>query len=71
MSNIFEDDSDDAFYHVETFDEFMDKVNAHTISICGMSTDEFEDFNYRDCFDDNMDPEECGDEAMENAGLTY
>lgn len=69
MSNIFEDDSEDSFGITESFQEFMDKVNAYTISNCGMSTDEFDDFNYRDCFDDGMDAEECGDEAMDNAGL--
>jgi len=69
MANFLDDDSDDAFHHLETFREFMDKVNAYVISVCGMSTDEIDDYHYRDCFDEGMDPEETGDEAMSNAGL--
>ena len=62
---------DDAFHNVETFEGFIEKVNAYTISNCGMSTDEFDDYHYRDCYDEGMDPEEAGDEAMANAGLLY
>lgn len=69
MTNYLDNNSDDAFHNVETFQEFMDKVNAYVISICGMSTDEIDDYHYRDCFEDGIDAEECGDEAMENAGF--
>ena len=67
MAYEFEDEEQMEFG--DSFQQFMDKVNAYTISQCGMSTSEFDDYHYRDCFDEGLDPEETGDEAMDNAGL--
>lgn len=51
-----------------TYEEWLAEVNRETVALVGMRTDDFEDWKYRDAYDDGMDPDQAAREALEYAG---
>jgi len=52
------------------FSEWMRCVDADMERIVGLTSDCIADYEYRDCFDDGLDPIQAVQEALENAGYS-
>ena len=40
-----------------TFEQFMQQVDRCLLAMCGLSSDDIDDYRYRDCFDSRYSPE--------------
>jgi len=51
------------------FEKWMKRVDSHMESICGLSSNDLEDYIYYDCFDADQTPKQTALEALEDAGF--
>jgi len=50
-----------------TFEKWMKEVDGILDGICFMDSNDLPDYNYRDCFESEMEPEQVAYEVLENA----
>lgn len=53
---------------IENFDHYMTTVDREIYARTTLTSSDFEDWNYRDAYDDGVDPEDAAIQALENAG---
>ena len=52
-----------------TFRHYMKDVDAYLIANIGLCSSDIDDYKYMDCYSSDVDPHDCAEEAIENAGL--
>lgn len=50
------------------FNQWMAHVDAEMLKIAGLTSDDIGDYEYRDCYDDGLDPAAAAHEALEAFG---
>lgn len=53
----------------EAFRDWMVKVDARCLRVCGMSIHDLPDWDFASAFDAGEDPEDVADEVMEDSGF--
>lgn len=53
-----------------SFQRWMKQVNGQCERVTGLSTSDFEDYRWRDAYDDGATPEEALEDFFDEIGLT-
>ena len=54
-----------------TFEQWKSKVDQHLINLCGMTSEDIDDWNYYDAWEDNVPPLHAAKHAMKAAMASY